>query len=165
MTKNVLAEVVDQPPTHTHFPTLTNSFSFFFSFSFSQPGGVVLNAWNWIPGVWEGGVPRKLEWKGGKKKSYFEYKDALSFILLADWILDRFVVVVGFSLFIVVFLFNIFLVSVRKSNFYTLFNLKLSVNPSQSQILFLLLSVIVLLMEVFLFYFILFYFILLIFIL
>ena len=37
----------------------------------------------------KGGVPRSLEWKKAEKKSSYSYQDALSFILLADWIRER----------------------------------------------------------------------------
>ena len=52
-------------------------------------GGALLEAWEWIPGVWGGGIPRSLEWKEAKRETY-EYKDSLSFVLLADWVEQRF---------------------------------------------------------------------------
>ena len=53
-------------------------------------GGAVENAWEWLPGVWRGGVPRSLEWKNAKNRENNQFKEALSFILLANWIQARF---------------------------------------------------------------------------
>ena len=61
-------------------------------FIFSFLGGVPLNAFDWIEGVWQGGVPRNLEWKKASKATNYEYTDALSFIILADWIQQRYII-------------------------------------------------------------------------
>ena len=58
-------------------------------FQYRVLGGVLLDAWKWVPGVWRGGVPRPLVWEEAKKKSLYQYTDALSFILLAEWIKER----------------------------------------------------------------------------
>ena len=69
-----------------------NHFFFFFQLKANHlfPGGSFMNAWEWIPGIWHAGVPRRLEWRKAEKKSVYEFKDSLSFMLLADWILERF---------------------------------------------------------------------------
>ena len=48
----------------------------------------------------KGGVPRSLEWKKAEKKSSYSYQDALSFILLADWIRERLLLLFLSSLFL-----------------------------------------------------------------
>ena len=101
---------------------------FFFFFNKHMPktdisGGQLMNAWEWIPGIWYAGVPRKLQWIEAEKKRVYEYKDALSFIMLADWILERFFFLS--SLFFFWFLLILFFRSTEEQFLY----------PIQSQII------------------------------
>mmetsp|Transcript_30414 Transcript_30414/g.47226 ORF Transcript_30414/g.47226 Transcript_30414/m.47226 type:complete len:540 (+) Transcript_30414:1054-2673(+) len=49
-------------------------------------GGVIETAYKWLPGIWKGGVPRQLTWKKAETRQRYEYIEAVSFVLLADWI-------------------------------------------------------------------------------
>ena len=65
-------------------------------------------AWEWIPGVWQGGVPRSLVWKEAEKRNFHQFQSALSFILLADWIQARFyslesLLLTSLHLFLIIF--------------------------------------------------------------
>ena len=101
------------------------------------PGGESSYSWEWTPGVWKTGVPRRLDWEQAAEEYFYELQDdRLSFILVSEWVQNKFFFfsfpfLSFFPFFFIDLLFLLYFLLVFFGSFFKFFDLRLFVPQIQ----------------------------------
>ena len=66
-------------------------------------------SWDWTPGAWRRGEARGLEWRTAKSEPLYAVEDRLSFLIISDWVKEKYVFFLFFSFLFFSFLWFPFL--------------------------------------------------------